>query len=119
MATTFDVKEFASLIVQPLREVLAAALTRSTDEVFAIKRMLEELEGDVAATLTALEMAPNDRIRKLLRDDLEKFLPARRDALLALLATQASSDVQAAAQAALEVVVRAAVSVAKAFIVVA
>jgi hypothetical protein len=115
-STKFDPTAFAQGLVDPLREAVSPFLASATADAKALVAQFDVLEGDVTRTLLALEAATDDKTRALLQDDLTKFLPARKQALIAEIVSKGASDAEAVAEVALTVLVKAATIAAKSFV---
>lgn len=75
-----------------------------------------QLEQDTEDTLTALAVVQRPEAAKSLREDLEIILPARKAALLAAVEAELGSAGKALLEAALEIGIKIAITVARAFI---
>lgn len=111
-----DAVALAKTAVGPLREALAPILKQGTQDARDLARKLSDLEDDVAITVRTLQAETNPVKAALLREDLERFLPSRRAAILSQIASAGASDVEAAATVALDVGIKVAVSVARAMV---
>jgi hypothetical protein len=100
----------------PLREALAPILKQGGQDARDMSRKISELEDDVAATVKALAETQNPGQAALLREDLDRFLPARKAAIMAQAISTGASDTQAAAEAALDVAIKIALAVGKAML---
>jgi hypothetical protein len=112
----FDSKAFALGLVQPLRDAAAPHLADIGDALGEWNDRVDMLEKDITLTLRAMQAHTDPGSLKSLQDDLTRIMPARRDALMAILVSRLSSDAQATFDAILTVVVKAAVIAAKAFV---
>jgi len=110
--STFDAEIFAQTVLADARDVV----DKNQDDSAEVRVELAQLRQDIEATLAALEVERDSRRARALRDDLEKFLPARKAAILSAAQSRFSSEVQAALENALSLATRAAVIVAKAFV---
>jgi hypothetical protein len=81
-----------------------------------LAKELSELEKDLEATLAALEIESDGRRALALRDDLVRFLPARKAAILSMVRSRRSIYMAAALESALEIATQGALAVAKAFL---
>jgi hypothetical protein len=106
--SVFDAATFAQVILQGARNEIGE------DEELA--QELGELEKDVEATLAALEIEADGRKASALKDDLARFLPARKAAILSAARSKRSVYMAAALETALEIATQGALAVAKAFV---
>lgn len=82
----------------------------------AIYARFRELEQDTEDTLTALATVQSPRAALALRQDIETILPARKAALLAAVEAELGSAGKALLDAALEIGIKIAITVARAFV---
>lgn len=108
----FDAEIFAQAALADVRGLIADQSANATE----VTTELTELEKDIEATLAALEVEKDGRRAHALRDDLEKFLPARKAAILSAAQSRFSSELQRALENALTLATRASVIVARAFV---
>jgi hypothetical protein len=106
--STFDARAFTQTLLEAARNEIG------NDEDLA--KELSELEKDLEATLAALEMESDKRRANALGDDLVKFLPARKAAILSAARSRRSIYMAAALESALEIATQAALAVAKGFL---
>ena len=108
--------EYVKSLVGPLRELGKAHAASLGDAYADYEERVSRIEEDAQATLAALETATDEWKIKLLKGDLERFLPARRSAVQSILISRVSSEAKATFDEALEFAIKAAVIAAKAFI---
>lgn len=112
----FDPEVFAASLVQPVKDAVAPFVAVATAEAKALIVEVESLESDVEATMAALQVERSVARAQALHRDLEMFLPARKDAIIAQAVALGATDLQGALEAVLTVVLKAAVIVGKSFI---
>lgn len=106
--SVFDAHVFAVEILKGPRQI--------TGQHVEITSELLELEKDIEATLAALEFEGDSRRARALKEDLEKFLPARKASLLAQARAGSSIYLVAALETALESVLTGTIATATAFL---
>lgn len=111
----FDAAVFAQgLVTDALAEALGFQADGSNVDG-ELASAVVRFERDVKATLEALEILTDARIVQLLHEDVQRFLPARRAALEAVIASRRSAEIQAQAKTILDVAVKATFAAARAF----
>ena len=110
--STFDAEIFAQVALADVRELI----DESSQDSAEVRVELAQLRQDMEATLAALEVERDARRARALRDDLERFLPARKAAILSAAESKFSSELKAALENTLTVAAKATVIVAKAFV---
>lgn len=113
---SFDPATFAQGLVGPLQDAVQANLGSFKEDAQDVLDRTKVLASDVRDVLSALAVETDPVKVQALRDDLALFLPARRAAIMAIVASHLASDVQATFDAVLFVVVKAAVVAAKSFL---
>lgn len=111
--STFEAGLYASAILAEARELV---LDLGSEAGYLVAE-LQTFQLDVEATIAAMEAERDPRRLKALQEDLERFLPARKAAIMSAAESAASSSVQAALETALNVAVKAGLAIAKAFLV--
>lgn len=109
--STFDAEVFAVTVLVDVREILNSYLRVPAETSMEVS----ELQQDIEATMMALEIERDGRRAQALRDDLVRFLPARKAAILASVPHITVLHSTALSQA-LELACRATLIAAKAFI---
>ena len=97
-------------------EALAAVrphVEKGLEDLAEFRFAWADLEADTAATLERSVLSTDAKERRELAEDLERYLPARRAALVSIVATRAGSTAHAAFSAALDVAIKVVVGVAK------
>src|SRR3954467_1392704 len=110
--STFDAEIFAQAALADVRGLLTDSEHNSAE----LKQELQELQDDIEATLAAIEVEKDSRRARAPRDDLEKFLPARKAAILSAAQSWVGGELAQTLENALTLATRAAVIVAKAFV---
>jgi hypothetical protein len=116
VSSTFDALAFAKGLVQPARDLIAPHLASFGDDAAEISAKLALIEQDVQLTIQAIILSNDVTMTRGLQEDLARFLPARRDAIMAIAAGKLASSTAATFDAVLAVVVKAAIIAAKAFL---
>lgn len=111
-----DVQAVAKGALDDARVLLEPEAKRLGERGAVLVRRLAAIEADVRATLSALESSTSELEAAALREDLEATLPARRRILLAAVEAELGSSAKATLDAALEVGLRVALVLARAFI---
>lgn len=89
-----DPKALAQNAVTPLRDALKGALSKATPEAKALASAVKDYEDDLAVTIKALQETTDPVSAALLVEDMERFLPARRAAIVSRAANLAGSVVE-------------------------
>ncbi len=110
--STFDAEIFAQAALAEVRGLV----NESACAYASLEAALKELQDDIEATLAALEVERDGRRARALREDLERFLPARKAAILSAAESRASKQFKEALEHALTLATRVTVIVAKAFV---
>lgn len=114
--STFDAEVFAKAVLADVCLVISEAeKTCASFTSFEVKHEVKELQDDIEATLAAIEIERDGRRARALRDDLEKFLPARKASILSC-AQRSGCDLTSSLEAPLALATRAALIVARAFV---
>ncbi len=111
-----DSKALASAAVTPLRVALQDALKGATPEAKALAQKIREYEDDVAQVTKALQEEKDPLVAAMLADDLERFLPARRAAIVSQAASLSGAFVEEVLIAALGIAEGIAFAVARAYV---
>lgn len=106
----FDTDHFTRLLVAPLREKLQGVAAPEPRE------RTDLLERDISLTLRAIQITTDARSLRALQDDLERVLPARRDAILSALVSHVASEDHARLVQILDVILTIGLAAAKAFL---
>ena len=109
--SVFDARSFAHSILADVRIQLASILPDAPE----LRARLAAFQADVEVTLSALAVETDPERSNSLREDLERFLPARKAAIVSAARSRLAASFQASLEAALAIAVRAAVIVARAF----
>jgi hypothetical protein len=112
----FDAAAFAAQLLDEARTAIKPLLEVMDQDARTLVAQFDTLETDMARTLLAIQATTDKGLQAMLQADLTVFLPARKAALLAAVATKASGDVQALVELALTVVEKAAIIAAKSFV---
>lgn len=112
----FDPKAFAKETLDLIRDAGKPRLKEALEDAKETKKLLDRVEKDIADTLEAMKSETAPARLAALQHDLEKVLPARRQAIISAAVTELSGDVQAFLETALDIALKAAVVAGKAFV---
>lgn len=111
-----DAKALAMSAVAPIRTALEDAVKRDTPDAKILVQRIHDYEDDVAQVTKALQETTDLLVAAMLADDLERFLPARRTAIVAQAASLSGAFVEDVLLAALSIAEGIAFAVARAYV---
>ena len=111
-----DPKALASAAATPIRAALKDAIDGATPDAKALAQKVREYEQDMAQVTEALQGETDPVLAAMLADDIERFLPARRAAIVAQAASLSGAFVEEVLLAALEIAQGIAFAVARAYV---
>lgn len=117
-----DARSFADSIMSDARALLSGVLNDAPE----LRARLAAFQADVEVTISSLEIETDPEMSRAIREDLERFLPARKAAVVSAARARYASDFHLlppnqtqieSLESALTFAIRASVIVARAFFV--
>lgn len=112
----FDFQRFALATLEDAAKSVRPEALKALQESERAGKALLGLSNDTQATLIAIQSEQNPKMLANLQRDLETTLPARKASILSMVESELASDAKAALDHILEVVIKAIIIAAKAFV---